>query len=51
MADSYRYYVESLPDWDGKPVHVAAVPKGLVRGTYPMGNITVEDVFNSFSQR
>ena len=49
MADSYRYYVESLPDWDGKPVHVAAVPKGLVRGTYPMGNITVEDVFNSFS--
>ena len=49
MADSYRYYVESLPDWDGKPVHVAAVPKGLVRETYPMGNITVEDVFNSFS--
>jgi len=30
-------------------VHVAAVPKGLVRETYPMGNITVEDVFNSFS--
>ena len=49
MADSYRYYVESLPDWDGNPVHVAAVPKGLVRETYPMGNITVEDVFNSFS--
>lgn len=49
MADSYRYYVESLPDWDGNPVHVAAVPKGLVRETYPIGNITVEDVFNSFS--
>ena len=49
MADAYRYYVESLPDWDGNPVHVAAVPKGLVRETYPMGNITVEDVFNSFS--
>lgn len=49
MADSYRYYVESLPDWDGNPVHVAAVPKGLVRETYPLGNITVEDVFNSFS--
>ena len=49
MADSYRYYVESLPDWDGNPVHVAAVPQGLVRETYPMGNITVEDVFNSFS--
>ncbi len=49
MADSYRYYVESLPDWDGNPVHVAAVPKGLVRETYPQGNITVEAVFNSFS--
>lgn len=49
MADSYRYYVESLPDWDGIPVHVSAVPKGLVRETYPQGNITVEDVFNSFS--
>jgi len=49
MADAYRYYVESLPDWDGNPVHVATVPKGLVRETYPLGNITVEDVFNSFS--
>lgn len=49
MADSYRYYVESLPDWDGIPVDVAAVPKGLVRETYSLGNITVEDVFNSFS--
>lgn len=49
MADSYRYYVESLPDWDGIPVDVAAVPKGLVRETYSIGNITVEDVFNSFS--
>lgn len=49
MADSYRYYVEKLPDWDGNPVDVAAVPKGLVRETYSIGNITVEDVFNSFS--
>ena len=49
MADSYRYYVESLPDWDGVSVDVAAVPKGLVRETYSLGNITVEDVFNSFS--
>ena len=49
IADSYRYYIESLPDWDGNPVHVAAVPKGLVRETYPQGNIMVEDVFNSFS--
>ncbi len=49
MADAYRYTVESLPEWDGTPVDVAVVPAGLVRETYPIGNITVEDVFNSFS--
>ena len=49
MADSYRYKVESLPEWDGVPVDIAVVPAGLVRETYSIGNITVEDVFNSFS--
>lgn len=49
MSDAYRYYVESLPDWDGIPVDAAVVPAGLVRETYAVGNITVEDVFNSFS--
>lgn len=49
MADSYRYTVENLPEWDGIPVDVAVVPAGLVRESYPIGNITVEDVYNSFS--
>ncbi len=49
MSDSYRYYLETLPDWDGVPVDVAVVPAGLVRESYSIGNITVEDVFNSFS--
>lgn len=49
MADSYRYKVESLPEWDAVPVDIAVVPAGLVRETYSIGNITVEDVFNSFS--
>ena len=49
MSDAYRYYVEALPDWDGVPVDVAVVPAGLVRETYSIGNVTVEDVFNSFS--
>jgi len=49
MADSYRYTVEHLPEWDGVPVDVAVVPAGLVRESYPVGNITVEDVYNSFS--
>ncbi len=49
MSDSYRYTVEHLPEWDGIPVDVAVVPAGLVRESYPIGNITVEDVYNSFS--
>ena len=49
IADSYRYTLESLPEWDGVPVDVAVVPAGLVRESYPVGNITVEDVYNSFS--
>lgn len=49
IADSYRYYLEHLPDWDGVAVDVSVVPSGFVRETYPIGEITVEDVFNSFS--
>jgi len=49
MADSYRYAIEHLPEWDGVPVTASFVPAGLVRETYGIGNVTVEDVFNSFS--
>ena len=35
--------------YDGDPVDVAVVPSGTVRDTYTKGDITVEDVFNSFS--
>ena len=31
------------------PVDVAVVPSGTVRDTYAKGDITVEQVFNSFS--
>lgn len=49
IADSYVYAVEHSEDFDGIPVDFAVAPSGTVRGTYPLGNITVEDVFNSFS--
>jgi len=49
ISDSYRYTVESLPEWDGVPVSVAVVPSGLVRESYPIGEITVENVYDSFS--
>lgn len=49
MSDAYIYYIENLPDYNGKPVDVAVVPAGVIRGSYSVGDITVEDVFNSFS--
>lgn len=49
IADSYVYAVEHAEDFDGVPVDFAVAPSGTVRGTYPLGDITVEDVFNSFS--
>ena len=41
--------MEHAADYDGHPVDVAIVPYGCVRDTYPSGDITVTDVFNSFS--
>ena len=49
MSDSYIYSVEHSEDYNGTPVYVAVVPSGCVRDTYTKGNITVEDVYNSFS--
>lgn len=49
MSDAYVYAVENSADFDGETVDVAVVPSGTVRDTYTTGDITVEDVFNSFS--
>ena len=49
MSDSYIYSVEHSEYYNGTPVDVAVVPSGCVRDTYTKGNITVEDVYNSFS--
>ncbi len=49
MSDSYVYAVENAADYNGHPVDVAIVPYGCVRDSYPDGDITVTDVFNSFS--
>ena len=43
------YAVENTGDSDGEKVDVAIVPAGTVRDTYTKGNITVEQVYNSFS--
>ena len=49
MSDAYIYAVENSEYFDGDPVDVAVVPSGTVRDTYTKGNLTVEDIFNSFS--
>lgn len=49
MADAYTYAVENLSEGDEHPVDVAVVPAGTVRDTYVKGNITIENVFHSFS--
>ena len=41
IADSFAYAADS--------VDVAVVPSGTIRDTYTKGDITVEDVYNSFS--
>lgn len=49
MSDAYVYAVENSTDYDGTPVDIAVVPSGTVRDTYTKGDITVEQVYNSFS--
>lgn len=49
MADSYTYAVAKFDKTDTRPVDVAVVPAGVIRDTYAKGNITTEQVFNSFS--
>lgn len=49
MADAYTYAVAKFDKTDTRPVDVAVVPAGVIRDTYAKGNITTENVFNSFS--
>ena len=49
IADSYAYAVENAEDFDGRAVDVAIAPAGTIRETYAKGDITVENVYNSFS--
>lgn len=49
IADAYTYAVENADTGDDAPVLVAVAPSGTIRDSYALGNITVENVFNSFS--
>ncbi len=47
IADAYAYAVTNSTDYNGTPMGNRA--ERTIRDTYTKGNITVEDVFNSFS--
>lgn len=47
IADAYTYGAEQVLG-AGK-VDVTVAPAGTIRDSYPLGDITVEDVYNSFS--
>jgi len=49
IADAYAYAVDNSDTGDDTLVAVTVAPSGTIRDTYAMGNITVENVFNSFS--
>lgn len=49
IADAYVYAVENASDFDGNEVAVAIAPSGTIRGSYAIGDITVADIYNSFS--
>ena len=49
IADAYTYAVENADTGDDAPVMVSVAPAGTIRDTYALGNVTVENVFNSFS--
>ncbi len=49
IADAYAYAVNTADTGDDTPAFVAVAPSGTIRDTYALGEITVENVFNSFS--
>lgn len=49
LSDSFLYAVNSVDTGDSHPADVAIVPSGCVRDTFPVGDITVTDVFNAYS--
>lgn len=49
MSDAYVYGVTHANGYDGEQIAAAIVPSGTIRDTYVPGEITVSDVFNSFS--
>ncbi|MFA9464823.1 MAG: bifunctional UDP-sugar hydrolase/5'-nucleotidase [Velocimicrobium sp.] len=46
LSDSYRYSVALAEGLNYKPVDVAIIPSGIIRDRFPIGEVTVANVFN-----
>jgi hypothetical protein len=46
IADSYRYAVEQAEGEDGEPITLAITATGVIRDSFPQGDITVAGAFN-----
>lgn len=49
IADSYIYAATKALGSEGDPIDMAVVPSGTIRDTYYKGNLTVSDIFTSYS--
>ena len=49
IADAYAYATNTLETGDDTTVVFTVAPSGTIRDSYALGDITVENVFNSFS--
>lgn len=49
ISDAYMYAVEKAEGKDGRNVDITVAPSGTIRETYPVGTLTVSDIFTSFS--
>lgn len=49
IADSYKYAVSQTAAGKKVPVDFAVAPAGTIRGTYTKGDISIQQVFESFS--
>lgn len=49
ISDAFYEAVNKADTKDDTPVAVAIVPSGCIRESYPAGNLTVEEIFDSYS--
>ena len=49
LSDAYRYAADLTPEGKAAPFAMAVAPSGTIRGTFPIGDITVSKAFEALS--